>query len=266
MGLGFLAGCAAADPMSPPTLFSHIVVVIEENHSFGDIIGSSDAPYINQIASSGALFSNAYGIEHPSEPNYLDLFSGGNQGVTDDSCPHTFTGSNLALSLIQAGKSFAGYSEDLPYSGYTGCASGTYRRKHNPWVNFANLPDTVNLPMSAFPSDYSQLPSVSFVIPGLETDMHDGTIGAADAWLRAHFSGYLDWAMKNNSLLIVTWDESEGSAGNHIPLIIAGSHVKPGVYDERVDHYSLLRTIEDIELVAPIGASVAARPITGVWK
>ncbi|HUX22250.1 MAG TPA: alkaline phosphatase family protein [Spirochaetia bacterium] len=252
--------------MSPPTLFSHIVVVIEENHSFGDIIGSSDAPYINQIASSGALFSNAYGIEHPSEPNYLDLFSGGNQGVTDDSCPHTFTGSNLALSLIQAGKSFAGYSEDLPYSGYTGCASGTYRRKHNPWVNFANLPDTVNLPMSAFPSDYSQLPSVSFVIPGLETDMHDGTIGAADAWLRAHFSGYLDWAMKNNSLLIVTWDESEGSAGNHIPLIIAGSHVKPGVYDERVDHYSLLRTIEDIELVAPIGASVAARPITGVWK
>lgn len=261
-----LAGCASAQSLVPPTSISHIVVVIEENHSFNDVIGSAEAPFINEIATKGALFKNAYGVEHPSQPNYLDIFSGGNQGITNDSCPHTFTGANLAYSLIQAGKSFAGYSEDLPYAGYTGCASGTYRRKHNPWVNFSNLPDSINLPMNAFPSSYSRLPDVSFVIPGLQTDMHDGTIREGDDWLRTHLSGYLDWAMQNNSLLVITWDESERSAGNHIPLIIAGSPVKPGVYEQRVDHYSLLRTIEDIEGVAPVGASAEAKPITGVWK
>ena len=261
-----LAGCASAQNLLPPTNISHIVVVIEENHSFNDIIGSADAPFINQIASKGALFTNAYAVEHPSQPNYLDIFSGGNQGITNDSCPHTFTGANLAYALIQAGRSFSGYSEDLPYAGYTGCASGTYRRKHNPWVNFSNLPDTINLPMTAFPTSYSRLPDVSFVIPGLQTDMHDGTIREGDDWLQTHLSGYLNWAMKNNSLLIVTWDESEGSAGNHIPLVIAGGAVKPGVYDQRVDHFSLLRTIEEIERVAPVGASAEAKPITGVWK
>jgi len=266
VGLLFFVGCAGAQSIVPPRNIAHIVVVIEENHSFDDIIGSPDAPYINEIANRGALFANAYGVEHPSQPNYLDIFSGGNQGITNDSCPHTLSGANLASALLQAGKSFIGYSEDLPYAGYTGCSSGTYRRKHNPWVNFSNLPDSVNLPMSAFPSSYADLPAVSFVIPGLETDMHDGTISAADAWLKTHLSGYLDWAGANSSLLVVTWDESEGSAGNHIPLIIAGAQVKPGVYDQRVDHFSVLRTIEEIYGLPLIGGSSKADPIGYVWK
>lgn len=240
--------------------------MIEENHSYDDIIGNPDAPFINEIAARGALFTDAYGVEHPSQPNYLDLFSGGNQGVTNDSCPHTLSGPNLATSLLEAGKSFIGYSEDLPYAGYTGCSSGTYRRKHNPWVNFANLPDSVNLPLSAFPSSYRDLPTVSFVIPGLETDMHDGTIAAADSWLKAHLEGYLGWAQSNDSLLVVTWDESEGSAGNHIPLIVAGARVKQGVYGRRVDHYSLLRTIEEIYGLTLIGASSSASSVGDIWK
>src|SRR5436305_75805 len=73
----------------------HVVVVIEENHSYSEIIGSAAAPYINGLANQGALFTASYAVEHPSQPNYLDLFSGGNQGVTDDSCPHTFSTQNL---------------------------------------------------------------------------------------------------------------------------------------------------------------------------
>lgn len=265
-GLIAVAGCASAQTVTPPPDYNHIVVVVEENHSYGDIIGSSEAPFMNVLASEGALFSDAYGVEHPSQPNYLDLFSGSNQGITNDSCPHDFGAPNLASSLIQAGKTFLGYSQDLPYAGYAGCESGTYRRKHNPWVDFANLPETVNLPMSAFPSDYSTLPTVSFVIPGLETDMHDGTIAAADAWLKANLSGYLAWATTHDSLLVVTWDESEGYAGNHIPLIIAGAGVKPGIYGGRVNHYSLLRMIEEIYGLPFIGGSKTANPINGIWK
>src|SRR5438270_392857 len=75
------AGPAYADLLPVP---DHVVVVIEENHSYSSIIGNSMAPYINQLAKTGALFTNSYGIEHPSQPNYLQLFSGSNQGVVGD--------------------------------------------------------------------------------------------------------------------------------------------------------------------------------------
>src|SRR6266481_2356328 len=93
---------------------AHTVVVIMENSSYADIAASTADPYINQLARRGALFTQSYAITHPSEPNYLALFSGSTQGVTDDSCPLTFAGANLASELLAAGFSFAGYSESLP--------------------------------------------------------------------------------------------------------------------------------------------------------
>jgi phosphatidylinositol-3-phosphatase len=111
---------------------SHVVVVIEENHSYNEIIGSSSAPYINSLANSGALFTQSFAITHPSEPNYLAFFSGSTQGITDDSCPHTFGPPDLGGELINAGLTFGGYSEDLPSIGSTVCTSGNYARKHNP--------------------------------------------------------------------------------------------------------------------------------------
>src|SRR5215475_2202688 len=95
----------------------HVVIVIEENHSYSEIIGSFAAPYINSLVAQGALFTQSYAITHPSQPNYLDIFSGFNQGVTNDSCPHYFATDNLGLYLLNASLSFAGYSEDLPSIG-----------------------------------------------------------------------------------------------------------------------------------------------------
>src|SRR4051794_7892969 len=172
----------------------HVVVVIEENHSYGEIVGSGQAPYINSLRAAGANFTQSYAITHPSEPNYLALFSGSTQGVTDDSCPHTFGTANLGSELIMNSLSFTGYSESMPYDGYTGCSSGPYARKHNPWVDFSNVPASSNLTLAAFPSDYSQLPTVSFVVPNLDNDMHDGTVAEGDTWLRNHFDGYAQWA------------------------------------------------------------------------
>src|SRR5262245_57648456 len=61
----------------------HVVIVIEENHSFSQIIGSPAAPYINSLAQQGALFTQSFATTHPSQPNYIQLFSGGTQGVID---------------------------------------------------------------------------------------------------------------------------------------------------------------------------------------
>jgi len=243
----------------------HVVIVIEENHSYSEIIGSSAAPYINSLAAQGALFTQSYEITHPSQPNYLDLFSGSNQGVTDDSCPHSFTTANLGLYLLNASLTFAGYSEDLPSVGSTVCTSGAYARKHAPWVNFTNIPTTTNLPFSYFPSYYTTLPIVSFVIPNLNNDMHDCTIQQGDGWLQQHLNGYVQWAMTHNSLLIMTFDEDDGSQGNRIATIFVGQMVVPGQYSELIYHFNLLRTLEDMYDLPYAGVSGNYQPITDVW-
>ena len=243
----------------------HVVIVIEENHSYSEIIGSSAAPYINSLAAQGALFTQSHATTHPSQPNYLHLFSGSNQGVTDDSCPHSFSTANLGQYLLDASLTFAGYSEDLPSVGSPVCTSGAYARKHAPWVNFTNIPTTTNLPFSYFPSDYTTLPIVSFVIPNLNNDMHDGTIQQGDTWLQQHLSGYVQWAMTHNSVLIITFDEDDSSQGNSIATIFVGQMVVPGQYSESINHFNLLRTLEDMYNLPYAGVSGNYQPITDVW-
>jgi acid phosphatase len=244
----------------------HLVVVVLENASYDQVVGRPEAPFLNSIEQTGAVFTQSFAITHPSQPNYLALFSGSTQGITDDSCPHTFATGNLGRSLLDAGRTFAGYSEDLPSVGYSGCSAGQYARKHNPWVDFSNLPASVNRPMSAFPSDPATLPTVSFVIPNLDHDLHDGTLAQADQWLRDHLGGYASWAPKHNSLLVITNDEDDFTDVNRIATMIVGAHIVPGHFSQRIDHYSLLRMVEDAYGLPRLGASARAQAITGIWS
>lgn len=159
----------------------HVVVVIMENQNLDQVVGNPDAPYLNQLISDGALFTQDSAITHPSQPNYLALFSGGTQGVTGDSCPHSFAAPNLAGQLLDAHLGFALYAEDLPAAGDPVCDRAGYARKHNPVPDFTNLPGRLGQPFTAFGSDYAALPQVSFVIPNLCHDMHDCPIADGDA-------------------------------------------------------------------------------------
>jgi len=247
--------------------YSHVVVVMEENHSYDDIIGdTTDAPYFNQLADGGALLTSSYAVSHPSEPNYMALFAGSTFGLSSDKCPVSEgTTANLGSELIAAGYTFSGYSEDLPSTGSTTCTSGDYARKHSPWVNFSNVPKTDSLPFSSFPTDYSTLPTVSFVIPNLQDDMHDGTISQADTWLNDNLSAYATWAASNNSLLIVTWDEDDYTENNQIPTIFYGADVTTGTYDENINHYNVLATLEQMYGLSEAGNSSGATPITDIF-
>ena len=224
-------------PDIPTAIPAHVIVVVEENHGYAQIIGSGQAPYINTLATQGALFTNSFAITHPSQPNYLALFSGSKHGIIDDSCPHTFTGRSLESMLLAAGRTFKGYSEDLPAVGSQVCSYAKYVRKHAPWTDFSrDLPGN-NQPFTNFPTDFSKLPTVAWVIPNLDNDMHDGTIQQGDRWLQTHLMPYVTWAQNNNSLLIVQSDEDDGTSGNHIVTIFVGPMVKPGKYSERINHY-----------------------------
>ena len=259
------AARAAVAPAALPS-FDHIVVVIEENHSFSEVIGDSSAPYLTSLADGGANMTQSFAVTHPSQPNYLALFSGSTQGTTSDSCPHTFSAENLGHQLIAAGLTFKGYSESMPSDGYTGCTSGRYARKHNPWVNFTNVPASSNVRFSTFPTDYTTLPKLSFVVPNLCDDMHDCSVSTGDSWLQTNLGAYATWATSHNSLLAVTFDEDDSSASNQIPTLFSGAHVATGAYAEHITHYSVLRTLESLTGLACVGSSCSASPITDIWS
>ena len=250
--------------------YAHVVVVMEENHSYSDIIGdTSDAPYMNQLADDGALMTSSYAVTHPSDPNYLALFAGNTFGLTSDECPlKEGTTANLGSELLAAGYTFKGYSEGLPKAGSTTCTSGLYASKHSPWVNFSNIPSADQQPFSAFPSssNYSSLPTVSWVIPNLDDDMHNGTIAEADTWLNTNLSAYATWATTHDSLLIVTWDEDDYTENNQIPTIFYGQDVAQGQYDDNIDHYNVLATLEQMYGLSEVGDSSGETPITDIWN
>ncbi len=243
----------------------HVVIVVMENKAYSQIIGSDGAPFINDLAKRGALFTRSYGVTHPSQPNYLALFSGSTRGIGSNACPLELQGENLAGALLARGLSFASYAESLPEAGFEGCVYGAYMRKHNPAANWKEL-SAHNLPFGAFPQDYAQLPTVALIIPDQRNDMHDGSIAQGDAWLARNIGPYATWAMAHNSLLIVTWDEDDNWHGNRIATIFAGAMVKPGQSAQRINHYTVLRTLAEMYGLPRLGESAKEKPIAGIWR
>jgi hypothetical protein len=279
-----MAPAPAATALPRP---DHVVIVVEENRGYQQILGQqgqstggppvvpngdpvaflNSDPYLRWLARHSANLTNMHAEMHPSQPNYIALFSGSTQGVKSDATPRPpITAPSLGDSLESAGLSFTGYSEDLPHVGFTGSKSGDYGRKHAPWVDFTDVPAEDNRPLTDFPHDFTQLPTVSFVIPNQQNDMHSGTVRTADEWLKQHMRRYLHWAKRNNSLLIVTWDEGLDQGDNQIPTLIAGAGVIHGDVATPANHYNLLRTIEDMYGLPKLGQSVDAAPLTEAFQ
>ncbi len=241
-------------PLGKPR-FNHVTIVVMENKGYQEVIGNPEAPYINNIADSSVLFTNSYAVAHPSEPNYLALYSGSTQGLTSDDCPLTFASPSLGGELERAHRSIKGYMEDLPGVGAPVCDDHEYARKHDPLLDFSDTQAGNVVPYSQIVTDIATdtYPSVAFVIPNLIHDMHDGTITMGDQWLAVNLPPILAFDAKHNGILILTWDEDDRSEGNHIPTIAAGPMLKPGADDQRIDHYAVLRTVTDLFELPPLG-------------
>jgi acid phosphatase len=230
--VGLPSVAASEEPARPPK-YDHVVIVVEENKDFDQIVDNPKAPYLNVLRKEGATFTQMYGEEHHSQGNYFWLFSGDNHGVGFfDGVPNEkIKGTpSLGRALLDKGLTFGGYSESLPEVGSDvaafpprkkGGPPTLYARKHVPWVSFDNLPidpadgPSCHLRFDDFPTDFARLPTVAFVIPNLSNDMHDPfdkadvSIPRGDAWLKAHLDPYYQWAKTHNSLLIVTFDEND---------------------------------------------------------
>ncbi|MDH2444907.1 alkaline phosphatase family protein [Amnibacterium sp. CER49] len=248
---------------SPVPRPAHVVIVIEENKAYDEVASQS---FLARAAKLGVTFTDFRATRHPSEPNYVAMWSGSTHGIDSDACPVDLgSAPSFGSQLLDAGRSVAIYSEDLPNPGYLGCTAGAYARKHNPLADFSATAGAAhNLPFSAFPTDYATLPDVAVVVPNLDDDMHDGSVSAGNAWLEQHLSGYLDWARTHDSLLVTTFDEDDKTANNRIYTSIVGQRVQPGTDGTPMTHYRLLHTLEAAFGLPPLGEPGAV--VTGIWR
>jgi acid phosphatase len=278
-GCGGSAG-ATAPRTVPPSVrlprFTHVVVVVFENHEASAIAGSPAAPTFNALARRYATLTNFFAVAHPSLPNYLALVSGSTHGISSDCTDCLVHARNLSDTLAAAGRTWKTYAEDLPRRGFTGASSGRYAKKHDPFLYFRDVVGSRArrnrvVPFPGLASDLRahRLPDLSLVVPNLCDDMHDCSVATGDAWLRAHIVPLLRSPELRGGVVFVVFDEgtSDAGGGGHVEALALGPTVRRGArFAKSTNHYGLLRTIEDAWGVPRLGRSRTATPIGGIWK
>jgi hypothetical protein len=248
----------ASPPASAATglpVFRHVYVIVMENEGYSSIVGSPSAPYINGLIARYALASAYDAVAHPSQPDYLALFSGSTQGVTDDGV-HQLRAANLADQLETHGRTWQVFAENVPLGCFTGAVShdgadgsGTYARKHEPAISFTSIASTPG--RCARITDFSHFhPAASdfeLIIPNMCNDMHDCSVATGDAFLAKFVPRITSSDAFADSVLFIVWDEGTGGSGGggRVPLVIVSPLVTRGAVSAVPHtHYSLLHTIE----------------------
>jgi phosphatidylinositol-3-phosphatase len=248
-----------ADRLAAPP--DHLIVVVEENHAFEQIIGAPAAPFLNRLAAHGTLLTRYYAVTHPSLPNYVALLSG-RTPIHSDCGACTFAGPTLVDQLEAHHIPWAAYFQGLPGPCSAVAGAGAYTEAVDPFMHAADIrhhPDRCDrvLPFGRFHTDLAagRLPAVVFVMPDLHHEMHSGPVRVADAWLQ-RLVGQLQAspAWRQDTRLVVTFDESTRhdvrsccgglGRGGRIPTIVAGPRIPQGRDPVPYTHYSLLRSIE----------------------
>jgi hypothetical protein len=273
--------------------FAHVFIVLEENHSYSDVVGNSSMPYLNSLITANGLATQYYADAHPSLPNYFELTVGEGlsiTGVQGDAFSGTVTQDNVVRALTAAGKSWKYYGESLPSTGYIGGDSGNYVRRHNPFSYFSDVQNSasqatniVQFPQLAMDMANSALPNYGFIVPDVTNDAHscpaglstctgDQQLAAADQWLSNNIKPLLASSAFQNSLLIVVFDESElidfQNGGGHVPAVLISSKVKAGYQSTTMyEHASTLRLMmEGLGVTDLPGAAASATDMGEFFK
>lgn len=257
-----ILGCSAARQISSSSTttgsspqFGHVILVVEENHSYSEVIGNSAMPYLNSLAASYGLATQYYANLHPSISNYFMLTTG--QFITaDNAYSGTVNADNIVRDLTAAGKSWKSYAESLPQAGYLGGDVYPYFKHHNPFVYLSDVTQQPVqagkvVPFSQFSADLGagQLPSFSFVAPNALNDAHDGTLNQADIWLQKNIAPLISSSLfQKDGLLIITFDEGNVTdidhGGGHVATVVISAKGKRKYQSTTVyQHPSTLRLI-----------------------
>jgi phosphatidylinositol-3-phosphatase len=201
---------------TPTTRPSHLIVVVEENRAFEQLVGSRVAPFLNHLAARGTLLTGYHAITHPSLPTYLALLSGRTGRIRSDCVRCTITGPTLIDQLEARRISWAAYLQGLPRPCSAVARSGAYTEAVDPFMHAARVRDRPSrcdrvLPFRRFHADLAagRLPRVVFVMPDLRHEMHSGSVRVADAWLHRLVGAlHASPVWRQDTRLVVTFDES----------------------------------------------------------
>lgn len=252
--------------------FSHVFLVVEENHSFTDVIGNSSMPYLNSLASKYGLAKQYFANAHPSIPNYLMLTTG-QMETLDDSFSGTIGDDNIVRELVSAGKTWKAYEESIPSAGYLGGDAPPYVRRHNPFSFLSDVQNNTTqaaniVPFTQFAADLANnsLPNYSCIVPDVNNDAHNGTLAAADSWLQSNIAPLIaSSTFQNGGLLVIIFDESEltdlDHGGGQVAAVIVSSNSKPNFQSQTLyQHQSTLRLVLEALGVKKLLGQAAAAP------
>ena len=261
-------GSASGAPAGPPPKadggrpFPHparVAVMVLENRSYEQVIGSSSAPYINGLARRYALGTRYYAVAHPSLPNYVALTGGSMFEIKNDCSTCDVNARNIVGQLDATGHTWKAYFEGLDTNHRPGPITDEYNPYYNPFVFYEKVRgvtqdrdrvvdfDTLGRDLKG-----GRLADFVWIAPGIHHDGHNGSLRAADRYASGLVPQVLQ-ALGPRGVLYLTWDEGlrsdrrgvGGSGGGRIALIAAGGaasrHTRTAV---RADHYALLRTLE----------------------
>jgi hypothetical protein len=259
----------------------HVIVVVLENHSFSQVIGSPSMPYLNSLANAHSLATNYFGNVHPSIGNYFMLTTGQLESV-DDNFTAIVSDDNIVRALSGAGKSWKAYMESIPSAGYLGGNVGTYLKHHDPFSYFSdvvsNSAQAANIvPFTQLQADMAAntLPNFAFIAPNSVDDAHDcpgqastcldsAKLATADTWLKTNIDPLINSPAFANSVFIITWDEGDftdlTNGGGQVATVLVGTHVKAGFRSTTFyQHQNTLRLVLDLLKVGDRpGASAVA--------
>jgi hypothetical protein len=176
--------------------------------------------------------------------------------------------------------------EDLPQD-KTKTSVGLYFRKHNPFISFTNIrtaPGRLARIVAAdtLAADVANgtLPQFGWYTPNIQNDGHTppdafeaGNPARRVDFIASFLEGFLvpllaKPAFTTGTLVVVTFDESVPHSDNHIYSAVLGAGVTPGtIANERYDHYSLLRTVEENFQLGTLGRNdQSAQPFAFLFK
>ena len=276
------ASAPSAAPSTAPSNvpnWSHVYVIVLENHEYSQIVGSSSAPYINSLIARYGLATSYYAANHPSEPNYVAMTSGGTQGVTDDGT-YNLGANNIYKTVEASGRTWHEWEQGWPGNCYAGGSAssvvdgpgkaGAYARKHNPAIIYTSVSGNATecSHISNLASFNPGVANFNFITPNLINDMHDGSIADGDNFVKAFLPSILNSSSFANSVVFLTFDEgsTNTNGGGHVVTIPITSGMTPGYRDAATyNHYSMLRTIEDAWGLPHLGATASAAVMNFPW-
>ncbi len=254
------------------THFNKVLIIVFENTDFGDALKQ---PYFNSLVKEGALLTNYHALTHPSQGNYIAMIAGSQLGVTGDRSVD-LKQRHIGDLLEDVKKDWKVYADDYPGNCFLGSRSGNYVRKHVPFLSFTNVQTNPARCAKIVNSDQfdkdllnGELPQYSMYVPDLENDGHDTGVAFGDNWLKNRFDSLLhSQKMPEDLLVIITFDESSHNLDNKIYMLMWGAGIKAGsTSDDKYDHYSMLKTIEDNLGLGSLNQNdSSASLIENVWK